>query len=120
MKILIIVIGLMISINISAQSEKPYFCGQTYDTPTIKINKVKSCNKVLIKKGEEKISVTKFTLRIPTSNNPNDYKELVAEGDEFTTQMKKEIDKMEIGDQLMIYQITSNRVVGGLSFKIIK
>ena len=73
-----------------------------------------------IKKGEEKISVTKFTLRIPTSNNPNDYKELVAEGDEFTTQMKKEIDKMEIGDQLMIYQITSDRVVGGLSFKIIK
>ena len=112
----------MLSININAQSEKPYFCGQTYDTPTIKISKVKSCNKVLIKKGEEKISVKQFTLRISTSNNPNDndYKELVAEGDEFTKQMKKEIDKMEIGDQLMIYQITSDRVIGGLSFKLIK
>ena len=56
-------------------TEKPYYCGQTYDTPTISINKIKTCKVVYVLKGDEKITVTKFIMKIPSEKSKTGFKE---------------------------------------------
>tara|TARA_B110000285_G_scaffold204103_1_gene240793 strand:+ start:539 stop:910 length:372 start_codon:yes stop_codon:yes gene_type:complete len=98
---------------------KPYYCGQTYDTPTISINKIKTCDSVYILKGDEKIAVTKFIMKIPSVKSKTGYKDLVADSGKFTDAMIKEVNDMKVGDQLMLFGITSTKPLGGLSFKIV-